>query len=343
MSDESQRDAEKDPGAASVQKYLLYTLSIPERALRSGAGMVSGAVRESAGLLVPRAFQNSKTYSVMVRQMLDYLAEDVGGVKRAQAAEAPPAVENFVARKAVGNFVELAGMATIHISPLTVLAVLSDVAYGSQTLLREWGAELKKQGIIDENSTIDRADDLLAAISKASSVSASAFDTPPLSVDGLKQTIDETRAAVNEIDPTLILPQAEIQRMWQDMRSLADREGVSLTELSTAVTLGSLNKVADVGRGALSGVKVAGNMFDRHILDHYRTSIAEIQAKGIYASLAESAAPYIEAVWNNFAAEKGTITEDLLNGKLAGKAWSGVRRWLGVGSQDKLSDDSAVV
>ena len=34
-------------------------------------------------------------------------------------------IDNFVARKTVGNFIELAGLATLHLSPLTLLAVVS--------------------------------------------------------------------------------------------------------------------------------------------------------------------------------------------------------------------------
>jgi hypothetical protein len=184
MADEPAAPPSDDPGYAAVRRFLIYGLSLPERTLRSGVGLVGGAVRESAGLLVPQAFQNSKTYSVMVRQMLDYLVEDVGGVARPAQAEVEPRTENFVARKAVGNFVEMAGLATFHISPLTILAVVSDVAYGSQTYLRELSEELKRQHVIDENSTIDHVDDLLAAVSQASSVTANAFDVPPLSVDG---------------------------------------------------------------------------------------------------------------------------------------------------------------
>src|SRR6187401_1107380 len=81
---------------ASGEGRLLYWLSVPERAVRSGAGLVSGALRESASLLVPQSFQSSRTYTVMVRQMLDFLAEDVGGVERKSAASAQPGVENFV-------------------------------------------------------------------------------------------------------------------------------------------------------------------------------------------------------------------------------------------------------
>jgi hypothetical protein len=46
----------------SVREYLLYTLSLPERALRTTTGVAGGAIRESAALLVPQAFQDSKSF-----------------------------------------------------------------------------------------------------------------------------------------------------------------------------------------------------------------------------------------------------------------------------------------
>ena len=322
MTEQTDANPPDDPGYAAVRRYLIYGLSLPERTLRSGVGLVGGAVRESAGLLVPQAFQNSKTYSVMVRQMLDYLVEDVGGVARQASADAEPKTENFVARKAVGNFVEMAGLATFHISPLTVLAVVSDVAYGSQTYLRELSEELKRQKVIDENSTIDHVDDLLAAVSKASSVTANAFDIPPLSVEGLRDTIRETRAAVAEIDATKIIPQAEIGRMWSEMSQLAQRDGVGLFDISSAVTLGALNQMTTVGRGALSGVRVAGNLVNRHVFGHYQQALGEIQKAGYYATLKKTSEPYIESVWRNFSQDQASVTEDVLTGKLPRRIWN---------------------
>jgi hypothetical protein len=209
MSDDSSSDSNRqDPDYVRVRNFLLFSLSMPERTLRSASGVVAGAVRESASLLVPQAFQNSKTYSVMVRQMLDFLAEDVGRVEREEDDAAPPAIENFVARKSVGNFVEMAGLATLHLSPMMLLAVVSDVAYGSQTYLGELADELKKQGVIDEDSTIRHVDDLLQAVGDAAGTTADVFNTPPLSVAGLKQTIDDTRQAVQAIDPGKVIPQS---------------------------------------------------------------------------------------------------------------------------------------
>lgn len=333
--------AEESADANSVLNYLLYTASLPERAIRSGSSLLSGTLRESAALLVPQAFRSSKTYSVLVQQMLDFLAEDVGGVTRAESSTEVQKLENFVARKTVGNFVEMAGMATLHLSPLTLLAVVSDIAYGSQAYLKELGDELKKQGIIDEESTVHHAQDLLNAVARSSGVTASAFDTPPLSVEGLRKTIEETRLAVSAIDPITVIPQAELNRLWIDMHEMARREGVDVLSLSGAMTLYSLNRIAHVGKGALSSVSVAGRLFDRNVIDHYEMALDTIRKKGIYVTLSEVSGPYIEAVWRNFSAETSTLTEDLLTGKLIGNAWGALARWVGRGEPSKLPIEPA--
>ena len=318
-----------DPGYAGVRNFLLYSLSVPERALRSTAGAVGGALRESCALLVPQAFQNSKTYTVMIRQMLDFLCEDVGGVAKREDANGSDKVENFVARKAVGNFIEMAGLATFHLSPLTLLAVVSDVAYGSQTFLRELSVELKKEGVIDQDTTIDHVDDLLNAIAGASRVTATAFDTPPLSVDGLRKTIEETKEAVRAIDPTKVIPLEEANRLWTEIHEIAAAQGVGIMEISSAMTLHTLDKLGVASRGAMSSVSVAGRLFNRHVVDHYRTALSDIRTRGIYVTVAETSGPYIESVWRNFSTDKPTVTEDLVTGKLFGQAYGAVRRWMG--------------
>jgi hypothetical protein len=320
-----------DPGYSRVHHFLFYSLSLPERTLRSASGLVGGALRESCSLLVPQAFQSSKTYTIFVEQMLDFMAEDIGGVEPDKDEDDSPKVENFVARKAVGNFIEMAGLATFHLSPMTLLAIVSDVAYGSQAYLKELGEQMKTQGVIDENSTINHVDDLLEAVADAAGTTASAFDTPPLSVQGLKQTIAETRKAAAGVDPTKVLPKAEVERLWNDMFDIAATQGVNPLAVSGAVTMYSLNKIGLLGRGALSTVTSAGTLFDRHVIDHYEDAVANIAKKGIYTCLAETSKPYIDAVWKNFSSDSTTITEDVLTGRTFGKAWKAVRRWLGGG------------
>ncbi len=344
MSDDPKRPAtedEQDPGYARVRDFLLFGMSLPERTLRSATGVISGALRESASLLVPHAFQSSKTYHVFIRQGLTFLAEDVGGVAPSEDPNAPEKVENFVARKAVGNFIELAGLATIHLSPLIVLAVVSDVAYGSQAYLREVADDLKQQGIIDEASTINHVDDLLDSVAAAAKTTATAFDTPPLSVSGLKETIDQARESVKQIDPAKAVPQAEVKRLWDEIHETATSQGVNPFAVSSAMTLYSLDKIATVGRGALSTAKAAVTLFDRHVIDYYTEALGDIREKGFYASLSETSQPYIDAVWHNFSTQKGTITEDLLSGRLIGRAWKATRRWLGGSAEDDTPQDDA--
>ena len=119
---------EGEPAFDQVYRYLMFGASLPERAVRSTAAMLGGAIHESASLLVPQAFKDSKTYDAFVQQMLDMLAKDIGGVKKEANAASDPVVENYVAKKTVSTFVDFAGMATLHVSPLTVLAIVSDVA-----------------------------------------------------------------------------------------------------------------------------------------------------------------------------------------------------------------------
>ncbi len=94
------------------------------------------------------------------------------------------------------------------------------------------------------------------------------------------------------------------------------------------MTLYSLDKIAQIGRGTLSSVRAAGTLFDRHVIQHYLEALGEIRQRGLYATLRQSSQPYIEAVWRNFSSEKTTITEDLLSGKLVGQTWRAARRWL---------------
>ncbi len=327
MADKESRHGKDAPSSESLRRYLRYGLSLPERTLRSTAGVVGGTLRESATMLLPQMFRNAKTYQTFVGQMLDFMAEDMGGVERSRHPGVDAKVENYVARKTVGNFVELASLATIHLSPMFVLALVGDVAYGSQAYLRELAEELQQRGVIEDAAAIGKVDDLLDAAASASHKTATMFDTPPLSVGGLRATVEQTRQALAELDPAKVLSPRELERLWNGIQSAARRQGVSPLRISGAMTLLSLDKVGKLGSGSLSTVRVAGRLFNRHVLEHYRLVLAQIDDTGLYPALAASSKPYAEAVWRNFAADRPTITEEVLSGG-AGRAWDKARRWL---------------
>ena len=324
----SRGSSEPTPAIGQVWNYMRFTASVPERLLRASSAMIGGALTESSNLLVPHSFKSSQSYSIFVQQMLDFMTHNVGGVERDEATPSTTDVEYYVARKTIGNFVELAGLATLHISPLTILAIMSDVAYGSQAYLRELGQELKDEGVLPQESTIDHANDLLVAIQQASGTTAQAFDLPPVSLDGLKETIQDTTRAVQAIDPSKLYPQAEIDKLWSEMKDVAQREQVSLFEVGGAVSLFTLDRVTDASVGTLTAVKVAGKMLERDVFTHYAAAIEVMQKEGLYQVIAETSAPYREAVWNNFSGTKSTVTEDLLAGRWVGRVWDSMGGWL---------------
>ncbi|MFO0981342.1 MAG: hypothetical protein U1E76_06235 [Planctomycetota bacterium] len=301
-----------------IAALLLYAASVPERAARGAVNLAGGLVSEIARMIVPRSFQSSKTYEVLVQSSLSFLVEQVGRVGDAppEAASADGSQDQFLARKAVGNFVDMAGLATLHVSPLWLLAIVADVAYGSSAFLHELTGELRQQGLIERDSVIDHTEDLLRALNRASATSASLFDTPPLNVNDLKQTLEQTRAALGALDVTRLLPRQELESLLAEMNQIAERERASLFQVSSTMAMFALEKVAALGRGAWTGATVASKLLDRHILGHYRAALDDIVRRGLFATLSDISSPYLRTVYDNFSRSRATLTEQLLRGTL---------------------------
>lgn len=323
----------------SLSQYLVYTASLPERVVRSSVGLAAGAATEAAGLIVPGAFQSSKTYEIVVRKSLGMLTRDIGGVqKTAEAGEdAQDEQEDLMARKAVGNFVDLAGLATLHTSPVWMMAIVSDLAYGAKSCVQELAEELQKQGLIDEDATIHNVDDVLSAVQDATGNTASMFDTPPLSIDELKESLNSTRKALASADIRTILPEAELKKYWAEMKDVATQEDVSLLGVSGAVTMGTLSRVKTVGQGTLTGVTVVGGLITRQFVDHYSESLSTISRNGFYETVKDTSAPYIEAIWSNFSNDKPTWTEELISGRAIKKGLGKIGSWLSGGKSDEAA------
>lgn len=310
---------------------LMYGLSLPERTARSASAVVGGLLGETAARLIPTAFRSSRSYDVFIQQSLDMLVHDVGGVPTKQTSDLESEISEEqsgeLARKAVGGMLDIAGTATMHLSPLTILALFNDIAYGSGYYLTRLSEELKREGVIDDSSTIHHASDLIEALQRSSDHAGSAFETPPFSVEGMRQTVQELSAEISKIDPTKLIPQSEVTRMWEEMEAAAADADASLWEVGSTMTMFAMNRVNLATRGALSTVRVVGNLFDEQIVDHYRHALDEIHQNGLFGTLAESSAPYIEAVWDNFESERETWTVEVLTGRVFGKAWNQIRQW----------------
>ena len=309
--------------SSSILQLFSYSASLPERTLRSAGALAGGFVRESANWLVPSAFRNSRSYSIFVQSMLDFVVNDLGGVRRKVIeGEELAAEEAVIARKTVGSLLDMTALATFHLSPITVLAIFSDVAYGSKAYMRELSMRLKEQGIIAEDTTIDGAGDLIEALEQASGNAAGVFDQPPISIEDLKKTIFETNEAINNIDPTKLLPLSEIDQLWRQMELAAKDQHASIWDVGATMSVVALNQIQNVGSGTAIGLQIAGNMFHEEIVSHYWDGLRAIERDGLVPTLSEASEPYLEAVWTNFAASQKTWTEQLLNGELIKWGWS---------------------
>lgn len=308
---------------STLLRVLNYSASLPERTFRSASALAGGFVRESANWLVPAAFRNSKSYSIFVQQMLKFVVNDIGGVRR------PPTLnperdqqEVVLARKTVGNLLDMTALATFHLSPLTVLAIFSDLAYGSKVYMEQLSSRLKEKGIIDRQSTIDSASSLVNALQSASGKAAGVFDQPPISIEGLQKSIEEIRSSIAEIDPSLLLPKAEIEQLWRQIELAAREQNASLWDVSATISVVALNQIQATGQGSMVGLEIAGNMFQQHIVQHYWDGLRAIERQGLIPTLSSASQPYLEAVWSNFTVHGKTWTEQLLSGELLKWGWS---------------------
>ena len=314
----------------SLMSGLLYGISLPERLVRSAVGVTAGTAKEIAEFVVPQAFQDSKSYEVMVRNSLGFLLNNVATVSEsgplqnssntAPGVTANPVVDaaaanpsRFIARKAAGNFIDIAGLATLHVSPLWVLAIVSDAAYGTKTYLNELAQELQAQGLIDDSSSIHKVEDLFSAVKQASGSAASAFDQPPLSLDELRTSVEQTRKAVNEIDPRHLIPESEINRYWSEMKTIATQEQISLLGVSAAITMETVESLKNLSHGTLTGLFVAGKIINRNIFGHYWDSLTSINEQGIWNSVRKTYTTYVGLAWGNFTSSRKTWTETVLD------------------------------
>ena len=315
------------PGSDSIRDYLVYGLSLPERAIRSTAGVVGGALRESAAALFRRpSAMRGPTNSSSARCWTSWRKTSAASPVRTDRKTRGS--QNYVARKTVGNFVEMASLATVHVSPMLLLAIVSDLAYGSKAYLGELAEELPSPGRDQDASAIRQVDDLLEAAASASEETAAAFDTPPLSIEGLRENRPPGQGIAARHRSRPGDPEDEIRQFWDRMRSVAQREDMSPLAISGAMTLGSLDRFAKLGSGALTSVRVAGSLFDGVVLDHYRTVLTNIDEHGLYSTLSASSQPYAEALWRNFSADRATVTERFLDSGAAARALGKARRWL---------------
>ena len=86
-----------------------YLLSLPERLVRSVLGLGAGVVREVGKAVLPEGVRRGQLYQNLVDTTLRFLIERVGGAEGTYPRD-QQVPEDFLARRAAGNVVEVLGI-----------------------------------------------------------------------------------------------------------------------------------------------------------------------------------------------------------------------------------------
>jgi hypothetical protein len=211
-----------------------YLLSLPERFMRSTLGLGAGAAREVGEVVLPGAVRRTQLYRNLVDATLRFVIERIGGVEGIYDKN-EPLPENFLLRRTAGNAVEVLGIVAFLASPVWVLAALADVCGAGRQLIPEMADALKEQGLLDRDARFTSVDQILDGLERTSSRVASAINTPPLDVAGLRREWDAIRQEARGIQPSSLPSRDAVAAMWAQLKAEAALQERSVFETSSMV------------------------------------------------------------------------------------------------------------
>jgi hypothetical protein len=295
---------------------IRYAASLPERIVRSASALAAGTVREVATVALPIGLRRGRLYRNLVDVTLQFLIEDVGGVKGAAASEQKLG-EDFLLRRAAGNGIELMGVIAFRASPVWVLAALADVAGFGRQLIPEIAAALQKEGLLAPGERFASMEQLLQGLERTSAQLAETVNTPPLDVAGLRQEWSKFVAEARAL-PAPQLPSASaVTTLWRELRATAEREQRSVFEVSSLLALSAVSELPErarvLSKSAAIVLQRGGVALSGALLEHYRQSLQEMRNVGFVAYGVRQLTPYTQAALDAFAPDRGTLTGKLLD------------------------------
>jgi len=308
-------EKEDPPKAPGFKDLMGFTLSLPERITRGAVGTAAGSLVGGVRLLLPDAFKKTKSYEVVVNKLLRFLVTDVGLVEGVFEGDMPGTQgDQYMKRKVLGNLVEGISLLTLHVSPVWVLAVLSDVAGQSRGFLQEVEQQLKEDGVIEKSRTLANLEDLARALAEFSGSMTNFMDTPPLSAAEFKNSMNHIKQVAQDVQVGNVIPTAEVKGLWDDLVSAARKEGIPVLTFATAMTTSLAGRVGALAQTATTGVSVGTRLFNENILGYYAETLKAMHMQGYWAYVGQSTKPYLAALSHHMDPKQKTWTEKLFGG-----------------------------
>jgi hypothetical protein len=289
-----------------------YTLSLPERAVRSLAAAMGGASKILADTLLPEPLRRTSTYAAIVGNAQRFVIEQVADVQGVYAADAASLPENYVPRKIAGNLMEAAGMFAVHLSPLWVFAFVSDLADGSKVYLNRLVDELKAHRVLPEDAGIRELDDLFDALGHAGRKSSEAFEAPPINLGELSRLREDLTRGYRGVfrEAGNLLPRMDT--VWKRVEAVAGRQGVGTEALVGLMTV-DLGRTAGKAMDAAFAVGSATTgILGETVLKSYAETLDRVQRQGAVACIEDATKPYTAVLAEHWRSDRPTLTQKYL-------------------------------
>ena len=300
---------------AKPLEVLGYTLSLPERSLRSVAALVGGTTTLLTDSLLPQVLRDSTTYRVTVGLFQKFLVEKMGGVENKARLDKSQLKDKFMQRKLLGNVLEAAGLLTMRFSPLWILAIAGDAAGGSKVFLNRLVEHLKANEVIDLGEEPKELVDVLEAVQHASTKSATALDMPPLSRDELAKLASEMKESYSKVLQTSTHLIPDLTKVWDDMEDVSEKQNVPLEELMGMMVFDAVTLIEKTAGTVQAVGKTGVELFDENIVQSYRKTLERVSVEGVDGYLGNHYQPFWDAVKGHFDIEKKTWLEKKIAGQ----------------------------
>ena len=295
----------------------VYVLSLPERTLRSVSALAGGLVRETAAVVLPVGVRRGRLYRNLVDVTLQFLIEKIGQVDSATGPSREELAENFLARRAAGNGIELMGLLTFRASPVWVLAALADVCGFGRQLIPEIAEELKKAGLLDQDQSFATMEQLLGGLERSAAQLAQTVNVPPLDVAELRSEWSKLVTEVRQLPAPQLPTRASVRRVWSELRAEAAAQQRSVFVLSSLLAISAVGELPQralvLSRSAGIALRHSGTVVADALLTHYRDALQEIRSTGVVAYAVRQLGPYGRAALAAFHPARETLTGKLLD------------------------------
>ncbi len=296
-----------------------YVLSLPERMIRSLGAISGGLLREIGEVALPASVRRTTLYRTMVEVALRFLIEEVGQVEGVYPSEGHLA-ENFLLKRTASHGIELLGILAFHASPIWVLAALADASGGGRTLIREISQALQEEGLLEPGPSFETMEQVLDGLERTSAHLAETLNMPPVNVNGLRQEWGRLREEMATIPPRSIPPLERVESVWKELEETSRQQGRPVFVVSSLMAISAVShlpaNVFWLSKAARSAARRTGKVLGETILDHYTETLNEIAKTGFLAYWTREFRPYLRGAAEQFAPERESLTEKLLNRQL---------------------------